>query len=115
MNLAQKQRAFTLRISQLIAALYRAGYEVTLGEAWRPPETARLYAQGGKGIANSLHCSRLAIDLNLFKAGTFLTKTDDYKEAGELWEALSTPDAECVWGGTFGDGNHFSISHNGVR
>lgn len=93
------------------------GYEVTLGEAWRPPETAKLYAQPGGvvGIKNSLHTERLAMDLNLFMDGRFLTKTEEYEEAGMIWENFSTDRYKCVWGGHFQDGNHFSLSHNGIR
>lgn len=91
------------------------GYEVTLGEAWRPDETARIYAERGIGIDNSLHRLRLAKDLNLFKGGKFLTLTEEYREIGELWEAMSTDEYQCVWGGRFGDGNHFSISHQGIK
>lgn len=91
------------------------GYELTLGEAWRPPETARLYEQQGKGISSSLHCARLAIDLNLFRRGQYLTDTESYRLAGEYWESLSVDGCRHCWGGHFGDGNHFSIEHNGVK
>jgi hypothetical protein len=94
------------------------GYDVTLGEAWRDPEWAAEMRKRGKGIANSLHCLKLAIDLNLFWQGKYLTDSEDYRPLGELWEA---------WGGSWGgdflddegkpkpDGNHFSLEHEGVR
>lgn len=88
---------------------------VTFGEAWRSPETAEVYKQKGKGISNSLHWERLAVDLNLFKDGKLLQETEDYRRAGELWEDMSCDEFECCWGGRFGDGNHFSILHEGVR
>lgn len=90
---------------------------MTLGEAWRSPETAALYAKEGKGIRNSNHINRLAIDLELFKNGVWLTKYPDYLEAGELWEKYSDTECECAWGGRFKsrDANHFSVVHLGVR
>lgn len=115
MNLAQKQRAFPHLLARLFARAAELGYEITLGEAWRAPETAAQYAKEGRGISNSLHTQRLAIDLNLFRGGKFLTRTDDYRELGEFWESLSTPELECCWGGRFNDGNHFSVGHAGVR
>lgn len=115
MNLIQKQKAFSERLAKLILHLVAQGYEVTFGECWRPPETAAIYASQGKGISNSLHSQRLAVDLNLFKDGKLLIHTDEYHEAGSFWECLSTDDCVCSWGGDFGDGNHFSIEHNGIR
>jgi hypothetical protein len=114
-NLSRKQREFSRQICKLLRALDSMGYEVTLGEAWRPPETAAFYAKDGRGIANSLHQIRLAFDLNLWRNNLYLTKTEDYHEAGILWESYSTDEYRCCWGGRFGDGNHFSIEHNGVK
>lgn len=93
------------------------GYEVTMGEVWRTPEQAKLNAENGTGINNSLHSIRLAVDLNLFMDGKFLQRTEEYTDLGLFWESLSTTEYECSWGGRFtkGDGNHFSISHNGCR
>ena len=59
---------------------------------------------------DSLHYDSLAVDINLFKDGRYLTKTEDHKELGEFWESLH-PD--CVWGGRFDDGNHYSFKFNG--
>lgn len=112
MNLSKKQKLFTHLVAKLIEFAYSQGYELTFGEAWRPPETAAIYAKQGKGIKNSLHTKRLAIDLNLFKGDVYLTKSEDYKPLGEFWEGL---DPLCRWGGRFKDGNHFSIEHEGVK
>ena len=115
MNLIDKQKLFPKLLCKLYAFLEEYGYEFTLGEAWRAPETAKKYAETGKGIENSLHCLRLAQDICLFKDKKYLTITSQYAHAGEFWEGLSTKDYECAWGGRFKDGNHFSIEHNGVR
>lgn len=111
-TLRQKQSRFAKLIGILIAWSYQNGYELTLGEAWRTPEQAALNAKTGKGISNSLHIDRLAMDFNLFRNGKWLTKTEDFSPLGEFWESLA-PD--CTWGGRFGDGNHFSITHGGRK
>jgi len=112
MTLGEKQRLFTRLVGKLIEYAYASGYELTFGDAYRSPEQAKLNAQAGKGIINSLHCERLAIDLNLFVNGVYQTDSAAYKALGEYWETLG-PD--CKWGGRFSrpDGNHFSIAHAG--
>ena len=100
MTLREKQSKFALMVARLIDHAYFLGYEITLGDA---------YATSGH-MANSLHYSRLAIDLNLFKDGVYLTKTEDYLPLGLYWESLGG-----AWGGRFNDGNHFSIEHNGRK
>ena len=112
MTLRQKQSLFAKLAAELVLKAYSLGYEVTLSEAYRPPERARLMADRGKGIANSLHISRLAIDLNLFRDGAYLQDTLDHQELGEWWEAQHE---WCCWGGRFGDGNHYSITHCGRK
>jgi hypothetical protein len=115
MGLLQKQQLFSKLLVQLIEHAYKSGYSITMGEAWRPQSTASYYASVGKGIKNSLHTQRLAIDLNLFKGDKYLTKSNDYKPLGEFWESLSGENYQCCWGGRFGDGNHFSIEHGGRK
>lgn len=115
MTLLQKQQLFPVLLAKLFDYIYSQGYCCTLGEAHRPPETAKIYAERGLGIANSLHTIRLAIDINLFIGKKYLTKTEDYKFAGEFWESLSTQDYECIWGGSFGDADHFSIAYQGIK
>lgn len=115
MNLISKQKRFSELVALLILKARELGYEVTFGEAWRPPETAAYYEKDGRGISNSLHKIRLAVDINLFKDGRFLQLSEEYKELGEYWESLSTEDCVTHWGGRFNDGNHFSVGHNGVK
>lgn len=108
----EKQQLFALTVARFILALENLGYRCTLGEAWRNRAVADAYRKSGiKASPNSLHWDRLAIDLQLFKDGVWLTETPQYAEAGKLWESYSTPDNEFVWGGRFGDGNHFSLKH----
>lgn len=112
MTLSEKQQKFTVMVGQLIARATASGYGLTFGEAYRTPEQARLNAKAGKGIANSLHTQRLAVDFNLFINGTYQTDSAAYKPLGEYWESLGGS-----WGGRFSrpDGNHFSLEHGGVR
>lgn len=117
MTLRQLQSIFAVRVAKLILQAQAMGYEVTLGEAFRSPEEAARLAQAGKGraIRRSLHCDRLAIDLNLYKDGTWLVRTSDHKPLGEWWEAQTDVEAECTWGGRFEDGGHYSIAYQGRR
>lgn len=123
MNLIQKQKAFSILLARFILEIQSLGYEVTLGETWRPPETARSNEAAGTGIANSLHCLRLAVDLNLFRGGKLLQRSSEYQEVGTIWKSYTSNDLTCCWGGEFRDsrgwptpdGNHFSVEHNGVK
>lgn len=114
MTLGEKQRLFTRNIGKLIAFAYEAGYELTFGEAHRTPEQAALNAKKGSGIARSLHIERLAVDLNLFKDGQFLSASEDHAPLGEYWKSLHPLNR---WGGDFKrkDGNHYSMEHGGVQ
>lgn len=117
MTLSEKQATFARLVASLILKICRDGHACTFGEAYRTPEQAALNAAKGIGIAQSLHSQRLAIDLNLFKDGVYLTSSEAYRVFGEWWEQLSTPLYQCCWGGRFTkpDGNHFSISHDGRK
>lgn len=106
MKLSEKQQMFTRMLVQLITEMLRQGYQVTLGSGYCEPGE-------GKHMKGSLHYRRLAQDLNLFKDGVYLTKTEDHAPFGKYWESLH-PD--CRWGGRFTDppdGNHYSIAHEG--
>lgn len=114
-TLGQRQRRFLPLVAKLIDFAYAQGYELTAGELYRTPEQAKLNAQSGAGISNSLHTQRLAVDLQLFKDGQYLTDSSAYKQLGEFWKTL---DPEAAWGGDFHtrpDGNHFSLSWQGIR
>ena len=115
MTLGDKQRLFTRLVGLLIEYAYQQGYELTLGEAFRTPEQAALNAKNDKGITNSLHTQRLAIDLNLFRNDVYLNRSEDHIQLGTFWKSLHP---ECCWGGDFksmSDGNHYSLSHGGFK
>ncbi len=111
-TLPELQRLFASLLPYLLTEAQRLGFQVRCGETWRPPETAALYAQQGRGIQHSLHCDRLAIDLLLDKDGIWQPDTEAYRALGDYWETLHP---RCAWGGRFGDGGHFSISYGGRR
>jgi len=98
-------------ISQLIEWAYCQGFELTFGDAFRDPRVfGALGSKEGYGHPNSNHKQRLAIDLNLFKDGKYLTSTESHTPLGEKWESMGGS-----WGGRFKDGNHYSLEHNGYR
>jgi hypothetical protein len=88
------QSKFVKMVALLILYAYEIGYELTFGDA---------YATYGH-IKDSFHYKRLAIDLNLFKDGIYLTKTEDHLPLGEFWESIGGS-----WGGRWRDGNHYSL------
>ncbi|MCA2040365.1 M15 family metallopeptidase [Escherichia coli] len=112
MKLSEKQQLFAVMIADLIHWAQEHGYRLTFGEAYRTPEQAALNAKSGKGIRNSIHTLRLAVDFNLFINGEYQADTDAYRPLGEYWESIGG-----TWGGRFSraDGNHFSLEHNGVK
>lgn len=115
MSILQRQQAFAPMVAKLILHAIEMGYQVKIGEVYRPQATADLYANDGKGIEHSLHIKNLAVDLMLFKDGSYLTKNEDYRDLGLWWEKQATFDVPLCWGGRFGDGNHFSSPWQGVR
>ena len=114
MTLGSKQRLFTRLVAKLIEFAYANGFELTFGETLRTQATAIQNAARGKGIVNSLHLIKLAVDFNLFKDGVYLTNSADHKPLGDYWKTL---DPLCRWGGDFSrqDGNHYSLEHDGVQ
>lgn len=110
MTLRQKQSLFVRLVARLLDRAHALGFEVTFGETYRSPEEAARLAKLGKGIAASLHTQKLAIDLNLFRDSRYLSSTEAHRPLGEWWEAQHEL---CRWGGRFGDGNHYSLTHGG--
>lgn len=100
MTLRKKQSKFVGMVALLILYAESQGYELTFGDAWA--------TSGHK--ETSLHYDRLAIDLNLFRDGEYLISTEDHFPLGEFWESMGGS-----WGGRFGDGNHYSLEHEGRK
>lgn len=112
MRLSQLQQFFSRDITRLLLYMESLDYSYTFGEAYRTPEQAEIYAKNGKGITDSKHCKRLAIDINLFdKDGNFLESTESHEPFGKYWESLHPSNR---WGGHFKhqDGNHYERNEN---
>lgn len=115
MSLSSLQIEFTNLVPRLIDKAFELGYGVTLGDAYRDPRLhGAIGVKAGYGSANSNHKQRLAIDLNLFKDGVYLSSTEAHRELGEWWERQH-PSAR--WGGRFTpqDGNHYSFEYQGFK
>lgn len=110
MTLGERQRLFTRNIGRLIEFAYAQGFEMTFGEAFRPPEQQALMVKAGKSkTLKSKHGERLAVDLNLFRDGVFLVDSEAHRPLGTFWKTLHP---ENSWGGDFKtlkDGNHYSV------
>jgi len=112
MTLGEKQRLFMRLVPRLIDKAHELGYELTGGDLFRDPRVhGELGVKMGYGHPRSAHKNKLAIDLNLFKSGIFLGSTEDHKTLGEWWEQQHEL---ARWGGRFQDGNHYSLTHEGV-
>jgi len=112
-TLLEKQFLMTRCLADLLEFAHARGYAFTLGDAYRDP---RAFGEIGEeklySHAYSNHKRRLAIDLNLFKDGEYLTETKDHEPLGLYWESLHPL---CAWGGHFNDGNHYAIQHEGIE
>lgn len=94
MTLRQKQSKFVSMVALLIQFAYEQGYEITFGDAW---------AHDGHK-EGSFHYKRLAIDINLFRNGSYLSSTESHRPLGDFWESIGGS-----WGGKWKDGNHYSF------
>lgn len=100
MGLAEHRMVFTAMVARLINRMLESGYSPCLGK------------DGLKHMKNSLHYEGLAVDIDLFKDGKYLTNTEDHRTFGEFWKSLSPL---AAWGGDFKDGNHYSLSYGGRK
>ena len=99
-ELLEKQTKFVFFKAFLILHAYSLGYKMSQPDC------------RSKHMKNSNHYIGLAEDFNLFKEGDYLKDTEDHRQLGEYWEKLHPL---CRWGGRWGDGNHYSMEHNGVK
>jgi len=110
MKLGEKQELFMRLLPRLLDKAHEMGYEVRGGDLFRDE---RLHGTFGKklgyGAAKSCHKLKLAIDINLFRDGRFLSATEYHATLGEWWEQQHDL---CRWGGRFNDGNHYSLTHD---
>lgn len=138
-TLSGKQARFALGIARLFIYMNEQGYRPKLGESKRSDEQAEINAIGvpgryrvanlikaeypglankllnngsNNGIRNSLHELQLAQDVDLIKDGKYMASTEDHRSFGEWWEKQGS---DHRWGGRWGDGNHYSLEHNGLK
>jgi hypothetical protein len=131
MTLREHQEVFSRNVVILLDEIIKTpGYSVTGGEWWRSETQAWIYSLpfgselyaispdgkkheyeklvGGLGSSRSLHRSRLAIDLNIFFNGAWMTDHATYSHFGETWKSLHPLNR---WGGDYGgDVFHFSMT-----
>lgn len=139
MILSTVQQEFTKCLLALMQKMSTDGYGVTLGEGWRtqvqailnstplsdrkdiekllwaahPDLAAAIGGSTSVGVKNSVHCLKLAQDLNLFKDGDLVPYPDQvYKDYGDWWKQQH-PLAR--YGGDWGDSDHFSFEYQGVK
>jgi len=94
-------------LGNLICFAFSQGYELTLSEGFiyvvHCPHCKKKVSVHKKG---SLHHIGLAQDINLFKDGKYLRKTEAHRVLGAYWIAMGGS-----WGGNYKDGNHYSLRY----
>ena len=115
MTLREARINFSLCLAKLILHADTLGYEVALDEV-----TERITEKDPTSdhMKNSLHHLGLAGDLNLYKDGQYLSKTEDHQILGEYWEQMGKDlGLPLCWGGRFAkpDGNHYALEWLGRR
>ena len=104
MRLSEKRCIFTSKLADLLDFIVtKTNYHPVLDDV-----------KASTGHMNhSLHYDGLAADIILYDLNmNYLTDSEDYRICGDYWESLHP---NCYWGGSFGDGNHFSMSWDSRR
>lgn len=104
MTLNEKQHIFAMNLAKLLQHVEAIGLTCSVGEVYRTKEQAEIYVKEGKGILDSQHCKKLAVDLFLFSNGKYLEKKEDYAPIGQYWKSLHSdnrhgadfPRVDCV-------------------
>lgn len=115
MKLSEMRTVFTNNIARLLTWADVIGLKLALDQVKRTQAEADANAATGTGISNSLHLIGLAADILQYdQDGHYLGDTASYKALGDHWKSL---DPLNRWGGDFAkqDGNHFSMTYNGVQ
>jgi hypothetical protein len=100
MTYREKRVKFTSMVARLIIFAESIGYEVAGAYLKRCMDCK-------VGKTHSFHKDSLAIDLDLYKNGKWLSKTEDHTPLGKYWESIGG-----TWGGRFNDGNHYSLGED---
>ena len=113
MTLGSQQELFSILVPGLIDYGHELGYQIRIGDCFRDPRVhGALGEKKGYGSTNSCHKLKLAIDLNLFKDGRYITDDEGHRELGEWWEKQNPL---CSWGGKWQDFNHYSLTRDGYK
>lgn len=113
MNMSEKQSEFLQDVARLIMYAHRfKGVMLTGGDLYQDNEWLKKHTWYGNTyktphLKTGQHPKRLAIDLNLFVDGKYITGHHDrFDDLGIFWEGLSVKNR---WGGNFKklDYNHF--------
>ena len=89
------EQIFLSNITKLMDTVYsKPGYRVSIDHKVD-------ISQGPVDSIAKLRQAKLALNLNLFKDGIYLTQTSDYAELGSIWTSL---DPHNIWGGELGFG-----------
>ena len=102
MKLGAQQELFMENLPYLILKAHELGFKVRGGDLFRDPRATY-------GSRSSKHHRKLAIDLNLFHRGKYVTDGTVHQGLGEWWESQGG-----IWGGRFEDGNHYEAPDNGL-
>ncbi len=114
MKLGEKQEVFALCLAEFILWIYSKGWKVRIGEVYRPPFTAEEYERRGRGIANSVHTKKLAVDLFLVTENGVTWDNFDYRPLAKKWKSMH-PLARAGYDFVRQDSVHFSFEHGGVK
>lgn len=86
---------FRTRVELLLTKMQNWGFDPMVWEAWRSFERARLLQARGVGVAKSVHCYGLAVDL--------VSESRKWSPRPTFWMSLEKACAELnlCWGGHF--------------
>lgn len=113
MSMNAKQAEFTVTMARFLVWCFDSGYPVIGAEWYRPPETAALYAEQGRGIVNSNHTRKLAFDVFRVVDGRVTWDREAYRPLAEKWVSMH-PLARAGYYMQRRDDVHFSFEHRGV-
>jgi peptidoglycan L-alanyl-D-glutamate endopeptidase CwlK len=91
------QNTFSANLSALINAIHVSGMTCSMGECYRTSEQQEIYIKQGKSKTNnSMHCLRLAVDINIFINGQLIAEAEKLAALGKYWRDLHPQNR---WGG----------------
>lgn len=121
MKLAEKRVVFSQLLSKLVTWAQSQGYDLAYGEGYVALTDARDGDYDGPHKRGGSHYTGLGHDMILYRwSGPEddrwfpVTNGEDkaWYAIGSYWERMH-PYAR--WGGRFGDANHFSFEHEGIK